>query len=118
MQAIRSSAKSIAKYILFEILGIILFVLFAKGLLVILLWFFHNIHKETVFGFREAAKVTVITAGEFILAIGIMIGYCFVFQAIFDRVGNKPSADSHELYGDNTDIAYLDVSNDEEMDDE
>ena len=118
MQAIRSSTKTVAKFILFEIFGIILFVLFAKNLLIILLWFFHNIHKETIFGFKETAKATVITAGEFMVAIGIMIGYCFVFQTVFDRIGSRPNTDFHKFYGDNTDIAYLDVSNDEEMDDE
>ena len=89
VNAPRRAPNPILRITIFELSGIVLFVVLAKLLLAGMLSFFHNINAEHVIGIDGARELPLITPREFIAAIGLMVVYCFSFTAIFQRISRK-----------------------------
>ena len=80
--------KSLVKYALYALIGILLFVVIGEILLQGLLWFFQFVPEEAIFGYGMSGKIQI-NAGEFVTTMISMLAYFFAFGYVYDRLGPK-----------------------------
>ena len=111
------SINPIVKFIFFELLGIALFVALSKFVLSALLWYFHNIHKETFFGTTGDQTQALITPGEFIIVFGIMIIFALIFANIYKDIESQNwRKEVLKPQWNRVDIAYMEQVDQDDMD--